>query len=73
MAALARLLAVVAFGVVGGFLVYQAGGLVDRLLGPECDFCRVAGVSLFTTFVVVFGALALVWPASGQNESLPWD
>jgi hypothetical protein len=71
MTALLKLFVLIAFGVVGGFLVHLAGGLVDRLLSPECNFFRLASLSLFTTFVVVFGALAFIWPAPGQNDSLP--
>jgi hypothetical protein len=72
MNAVLRLLAVLAFGVIGGFLVYTAGGTVDRLLHPECNLCRLAGLSLFATFLIVFGALAFVWPNPGQSDSLPW-
>jgi hypothetical protein len=69
---LIRLLVVIAFGVLGGFLVWLAGGYTDRVLYPEGNLFRVAGLALFTTFTVVFGMLALVWPASGQSDSHPW-
>jgi hypothetical protein len=66
-----RLFAVLAFGVIGGFLVYLAGDLIDRVLHPECNLCKVAGLSLFTTFLVVFGLFEFVWPPSGQDDPLP--
>ena len=72
MSTLNRLLVVVAFGVIGGYLVWLAGGYIDRLLYPEGNVFRVASLALFTTFAVVFGMLALVWPASGQSDSHLW-
>jgi hypothetical protein len=72
MTTLLRLFVLIAFAVVGGFLIYQAGGLIDHVLGPECNLCRLAGLSLFTTFVVIFGALAVVWPTPGSDDSRPW-
>jgi hypothetical protein len=72
MSALIKLLLVIATGVTGGFLVWLAGGYLDRLLYPEGNQFRLAALALFTTFTVVFGMLALVWPASGQSDSLPW-
>jgi hypothetical protein len=72
MSTLIRLLVVVAFGVIGGFLVWLSCDYIDRLLYPSGNVFRVAGMALFTTFTVVFGMLALVWPASGQSESHLW-
>ena len=72
MSTLIRLLVLVAFGVIGGFAVWLAGGYIDHRLYPEANLFRVAGLALFTTFTVVFGMLALVWPASGQSDSHPW-
>jgi hypothetical protein len=71
MNALMRLLAVIALGVIGGLVVYLAGAHIDRLLHPECNLCRLAGLSLFTTFLIVFGALVFIWPTPGQRDSFP--
>jgi hypothetical protein len=71
MSALIKLLVVIAFTGTGGFLVWLAGGYLDRLLYPEGTQFRLAALSLFTTFTVVFGMLALVWPTSGQSDWLP--
>jgi hypothetical protein len=72
MSTLIRLFVVVAFAMIGGYLVWLAGGYIDRLAYPEANLFRVAGLALFTTFTVVFGMLALVWPASGQSDSHLW-
>ncbi len=72
MNAVLKLLAVIAFGVIGGYLIYLAAGRVDGLLSPDCDLCRLAAVSLFATFLIVFGLLAFVWPTPGQSDSFHW-
>ncbi len=69
--ALIKLVAIVAFGVIGGYLVSLAGSVIDRSLNPDCNFFRLASVSLFTTFTVVFGTLTLLWPTSNPRDSLP--
>lgn len=72
MSTLLKLVAIVAFVVFGGFLVSLAGGLIDRQLYPDCNLCRLAALSLFTTFAVVFGILEFVWPVSDRGDALPW-
>ncbi|HYT87151.1 MAG TPA: hypothetical protein VEL76_00395 [Gemmataceae bacterium] len=68
MSSLLKLTAIVAFLALGGFLLYTGCGCLDRLLTPECDLIRVAGIALFATFAVVFGALVGVWPISDRND-----
>src|SRR5262249_9048777 len=64
-----KLLLIVALGLVGGYLVWLAGSWIDSQLHPKCELIRFAGVTLFGTFVIVFGLLELVWPVSDQRDS----
>jgi hypothetical protein len=65
-----RIAAAVAFIVLGGFLVYTACGCIDRMLTPDCDLVRMAGVALFVTFALIFGPLVGVWPISDRRDPL---
>ncbi len=68
MSVLLKLFAFLLFVVIGGFLVYTAGGYIDHMLQPGCDFFRLAAVSLFGTFVIVFGSLAGVWSLADRHD-----
>ena len=73
MTTLMRLLLVVAFGVIGGGLIWTDGTWIDGQLHPRCELVRHAGVALFGTFVLVFGVLGIVWPVSDERDSaLPY-
>jgi hypothetical protein len=67
---LLKVLAVVALIVLGGFVVYRVGCYVDHLLHPGCELVRLAGVSLFATFAIGFGALGGIWPPPGPSDSV---
>jgi hypothetical protein len=67
-----RLFGVILFAVIGGFLVYTAAEVADGFLHPECNLCRLAGLSLFATLLLFLGGLALVWPNAGQNDPALW-
>jgi hypothetical protein len=68
MLTLLKTAAVVTFLLLGGVLMYSACGCIDRLLTPDCDLVRVAGVALFATFTVIFGTLVGVWSISDRND-----
>ncbi|MCI0456231.1 MAG: hypothetical protein L0Z62_04525 [Gemmataceae bacterium] len=61
---LMRLLFVVAFAVVGGYLAYWAGCHIDGLIHPDCELIRFAAVALVSTVVLGFGVLGVLWPVS---------